>query len=150
MRSMSTRLVFSLKSSNFVLIKYKVMRKYLFVIVLVLFASCAGNKSDVDVITNFYKAVLGETEMTDELLQKTLSQNILDALWEADYEETYSWWNFRTGYQDGPSQESSLKNIKSLGKGWYKVTYSDMGIDGSTDVKLKGGKIIDYRPYRIP
>ena len=127
-----------------------IMRKYLFVIAIVLFVSCAGNKkSDVDVITNFYKAVLGETEMTDELLQKSLDQNILDAIWEADYEETYSWWNFRTGYQDGPSQESSLKNIESLGKGWYKVTYSDMGNNGSTDVKLKGGKIIDYRPFRV-
>ncbi len=126
------------------------MRKLLYAVAIVLLASCTEAKSDVEIITDFYKAVLGETEMTDELLKESLSPNLLDALWEADYKNTYSWWNFRTGYQDGPSQESSLESIEPMGEGWYQVTYSDMGIHGMTDVKMEGGKIADYRPFLIP
>ena len=31
---------------------------------------------------------------------------MLETLWEADYDDTYSWWVFRTGQQDGTSQMS--------------------------------------------
>ena len=124
------------------------MKKILNAIAFFLLVSCAGNNADVRVITDFYKAVLGETEMTDELLQESLSQEVLSSLWEADYDDTYSWWNFRTGYQDGPSDVSTLDGIESLGQGWYRVSYTDMGTQGTTDVQLKGGKIVDYRPFR--
>lgn len=125
------------------------MKRFLYAIAFFLLVSCAGNNgSDVRVITDFYKAVLGETEMTDALLQESLSQEVLSSLWEADYDDTYSWWNFRTGYQDGPSDVSTLDGIESLGQGWYRVSYTDMGTQGSTDVKLEGGKITDYRPFR--
>ena len=126
------------------------MKKFLFAGALALLVSCAGGKSDVEVITDFYKAVLGETEMTDGLLQESLSQPVLDALWEADYADTYSYWAFRTGCQDGPSQESSLEDVKPLGDGWYQVTYSDLGIPGITDVRVEDGKICDYRPFSVP
>ena len=126
------------------------MKKLLFACALALLMSCAGGKSDVDVITDFYKAVLGETEMTDELLRESLSQPVLDALWEADYTDTYSYWVFRTGYQDGPARESSLESIKTLGNGWYQVAYSDLGIRGITDVRMEDGRICDYRPFRVP
>ena len=125
------------------------MKKILFAIALILLASCTGKKSDEAVITDFYKAVLGESEMTDELLQESLTPDLLAALWEADFEGTYSWWNFRTGYQDGPS-ESSLESIVPLGEGWYQVSYSDKGIHGITDVRMADGKIAEYRPFRIP
>ena len=124
------------------------MKKILYAIAFFLLVSCAGNNADVRVITDFYKAVLGETEMTDELLQESLSQEVLSSLWEADYDDTYSWWNFRTGNQDGPSDVSTLDGIESLGQGWYRVSYTDMGTQGTTDVQLKGGKIVDYRPFR--
>lgn len=126
------------------------MKKFLYVIAAFLLISCAGNNSDVRVITDFYNAVLGKTEMTDELLQQSLSQEVLSNLWEADYENTYSWWAFRTGYQDGPSDVSTLDGIEPLGKGWYRVSYTDMGFQATTDVKLEGGKITDYRPFRTP
>lgn len=126
------------------------MKKFLFAIAAFLLVSCAGNNSDERVITDFYKAVLGETEMTVDILELTLSQEILSDLWEADYDNTYSWWVFRTGYQDGPSDVSSLDGIEPLGQGWYRVSYTDMGIKATTDVKMKGGRITDYRPFRTP
>jgi len=117
---------------------------------MVLLASCAGKKSDVDVITNFYNAALGQTEVTDALLKKSLSEDVLTTLWEADYENTYSWWKLRTGYQDGLSEESSLDSVESLGDGWYQVAYTDKGIKAVTDVKMVKGKIAEYRPFRVP
>jgi len=117
---------------------------------MVLLASCAGKKSDVDVITKFYNAALGQAEVTDALLKESLSEDLLSALWEADYENTYSWWNLRTGYQDGLSEESSLDGVESVGNGWYQVSYTDMGIKAVTDVKMAGGKIAEYRPFRVP
>ena len=117
---------------------------------MVLLASCAGKKSDVDVITNFYNAALGQTEVTDALLKKSLSEDVLTTLWEADYENAYSWWKLRTGYQDGLSEESSLDSVESLGDGWYQVAYTDKGIKAVTDVKMVKGKIAEYRPFRVP
>ncbi len=115
-----------------------------------LLVACGGKKSDIDTISAFYQAVLGQATMSDGLLKQTLSDDLLATLWEADYSDTYSFWNFRTGFQDGPSRDSQLEEIKPLGDGWYQVTYSDMGTPGVTDVKLENGKIIDYRPFRIP
>ena len=125
------------------------MRKLFFAFAVVLLASCAGRKSDVDVITNFYNAVLGQTEMTDELLKESVSEDLLSALWEADYEDTYSYWKLRSGYQDGLSDESSLENVEAAGNGWYHVTYTDMGFHAVTDVKMVKGKIADYKPFRV-
>ena len=102
-------------------------------------------RSDEEIITEFYRAVLGEKEMTEQMLKESLSPKMLETLWEADYDDTYSWWVFRTGQQDGPSDKSALESIKPLGDGWYRVTYTDMGTRGITDVKMDGGKISDYR-----
>lgn len=127
------------------------MKKLVFAITaMLLLASCTGKKSDVDVITNFYNAALGKAEMTDALLKKSLSEDLLSALWEADYENTYSWWKLRTGYQDGISEDSSLESVEALGEGWYQVSYTDMGIKAVTDVKMIDGKISEYRPFRVP
>lgn len=105
-------------------------------------------RSDEEIITEFYRAVLGEKEMTEQMLKESLSPKMLETLWEADYDDTYSWWNFRTGQQDGPLDKSALESIKPLGDGWYRVTYTDMGTRGITDVKMDGGKISDYRTHR--
>lgn len=45
------------------------MKKILNAIAFFLLVSCAGNNADVRVITDFYKAVLGETAMTDVQLK---------------------------------------------------------------------------------
>ncbi len=116
----------------------------------VVLAACGSNRSDKQIIENFYNAVLGRTEMTDALLKKSLSDSILSSLWEADYPDTYSYWAFRTGFQDGPGNVSQVDGIETLGDGWYRVSYQDMGTPGVTEVKVEGGKITDYRPFRVP
>ena len=113
-------------------------------------AACGSNGSDKQVIEDFYDAVLGRTEMTESLLKKSLSDSVLSSLWEADYPDTYSYWAFRTGFQDGPGNVSQVESIEPLGDGWYRVTYQDMSTPGVTDVKVEGGKITAYRPFRIP
>jgi len=110
---------------------------------------CGGNKNDLKLIEEFYQAVLGETAMTDELLEKSLSPEIRKSLWEADYDDTYSWWDFRTRFQDGPSDESRLISIEPLPDHWYRVTYSDMGIRAYTDVKTERGVITAYRRAQL-
>ena len=116
----------------------------------VLIAACSSPKTDVQIIEDFYKAVLGETQMTETMLKSTLSEDILSSIWEADYEGTYSFWVFRTGFQDGPSQESSIESIEPLNDGWYCVSYIDMGTHGTTYLKMKDGKISEYKPFLVP
>ena len=116
----------------------------------VLLTACGSPKQDVQVIEDFYKGVLGQTEMTDNLLKESLSEDVLASLWEADYMDSYSFWKFRTEFQDGPSSESSLESIEPMGEGWYRVSYLDMGIPGTTCVKIEDGKIADYKPARVP
>ena len=118
--------------------------------VATLITACTSQKADTELISDFYDAVLGKTEMTEGLLKKTLSEDILEDLWEADYDETYSFWKFRTESQDGPSPESSLEGIEPMGDGWYLVSYSDLGIPAATCVKIEGGKITSYKPARVP
>ena len=114
--------------------------------IIILLSSCQSNhKKDIALIGDFYEHVLGNKPMTDEYLQSILSDDILKSIWEADYEDTYSFWVFRTGFQDGPSNESSVKSIESIGKNWYRVTYSDMGNPGTTDVQVQSDKICAYK-----
>jgi hypothetical protein len=113
---------------------------------LVLLAGCQSQeKKDISFVTDFYEHVLRNKPMSDEYLQETLTEDLLASIWELDYEGTYSFWVFRTGYQDGPSDTSSVESVKPLGDGWYRVTYSDMGNPGVTDVKVSGGKISNYK-----
>lgn len=109
--------------------------------------SCGGPKqSDTDLIADFYEHILGDKPVDDAYLQSVLSEEILATIWEADYIDTYSYWVFRSGLQDGPASKSSTIGIKPLGDGWYRVTYSDMGHPGITDVQVRNGKICAYKP----
>ena len=105
-------------------------------------------KKDIALVSDFYEHVLGNKPMTDKYLKKALSEETLNSIWEADYEDTYSFWVFRTGLQDGPSSVSSVESIEPLGEGWYRVTYSDMGNPGVTEVQVSGGRICAYRPRK--
>ena len=48
-------------------------------------------------------------------------------------EEAYAVWDFRTGAQDGDGP-SRIKSIKSLGDGWYRYDFLDMGNPGANKV----------------
>ena len=124
------------------------MKKALFALsacLVLLACSQSQEKKDIALVSDFYEHVLGNKPMTDKYLQKTLSKDVLNSIWEADYEDTYSFWVFRTGLQDGPSSVSSVESIEPLGEGWYRVTYSDMGNPGVTDVQVKDGRICAYK-----
>lgn len=57
-----------------------------------------------------------------------------------------------TGYQDVKSdfeQSSRIMSITPRGKGWYRVSYKDMGHDGVTDVKIISvGNMIKIDDYK--
>ena len=113
---------------------------------LILFAcNQSQEQKDIALVSDFYEHVLGNKPMTDKYLQKTLSEDVLNSIWETEYEDTYSFWVFRTGLQDGPSSVSSVESIEPLGDGWYRLTYSDLGNPGVTDVQVSGGRICAYR-----
>lgn len=103
-------------------------------------------QSDTALIADFYEHILGDKPVEDAYLESVLSQEVLAAIWEADYMDTYSYWVFRSGYQDGPSKQSGVKEIEALGDGWYRVVYSDKGHSALTDVQVKDGKICAYKP----
>lgn len=52
----------------------------------------------------------------------------------------YATWLFRTGCQDGPSDESSVLEIIPQKDNWFQVSYSDMGNKGKTRFKVKKAK----------
>ena len=102
------------------------------------------SEEDIKLIREWYGFVLNGSPTKSDMT-KYLSKAIMDELWEADFEETYSFWMFRTQAQDG-NDESKLINIKNNGDGWYTVTYKDMGWDGLTKVKVNKGKIEEFIP----
>ncbi len=117
-------------------------------ILLLLSCSQSQEKKDVALVGDFYEHVLGNKPMTDKYLQKTLSEDVLKSIWETEYEDTYSFWVFRTGLQDGPSSESSVESIEPMGDGWYRVTYSDLGNPGVTEVQVANGRIVAYKTQK--
>ena len=124
------------------------MKRILFALsscLILLSCSQSPEKKDIALVNDFYEHVLGNKPMTDKYLQKTLAKDVMDSIWETEYEDTYSFWVFRTGLQDGPSSESSVESIEPLGDGWYRVTYSDLGNPGVTDVRVENGRICAYK-----
>ena len=113
---------------------------------LMLLGCGAPKQSDTALIADFYAHILSNKPVEDAYIESMLSKELLATLWEADYIDTYSYWVFRTGAQDGPSSESGVKAIEPLGEGWYRVIYSDMGHSGITDIQVKDGKICAYKP----
>jgi hypothetical protein len=63
----------------------------------------------------------------------------------------YAVWELRTGGNGdkGPDSISKVNSITSLGNGWYKVSYTDMGFKGITNVKIINDhgtlKVDDYK-----
>ena len=125
-------------------------RVFIFLSACLLLLSCnqSQEKKDIGLVNDFYEHVLSIKPMTDKYLEKTLSEDVLNSLWEVDYDATYSYWRFRTGLQDGPSSVSSVESIEPLGDSWYRVTYSDMGNPGVTEVRVANGRICAYRTQR--
>lgn len=100
-------------------------------------------------IKEFYKYVLGEKEMDDDILEAYLAKDMKQSLWTEDYEGCYEYWRFRTGAQDYDPEVgniSKVKEVKSDGDNWYTVSYMDMGFEGLTKVKVVNSKIVELKP----
>lgn len=106
----------------------------------------ANVENDKSLIKDFYQYVLGKKEMKDEVLDKYLSAELKKSLWTEDYEGCYEYWLFRTSAQDSkPDNDvSKIESVKELGEGWYVVKYLDMGWNGTTKVKVKEDKIVEF------
>lgn len=109
--------------------------------------SPAVSGADEVLIKDFYRCVLGDG-LSDEDLDRFLSPNLKKSLWTEDYEGCYEFWRFRTTAQDYSNQGdiNGVKQIRSLGDGWYQVDYLDMGWNGHTKVRVKNGKIVSFEP----
>lgn len=103
--------------------------------------------ADIQLIKDWYKYVLGGSP-TENDMKKYLSPDVMQKIWEADYEETYSYWLFRTSAQDYDpivGDVSKVNDVKADGDGWYTVNYLDMGSKGETKVKVVNGKISELK-----
>jgi hypothetical protein len=48
----------------------------------------------------------------------------------------YASWDFRSGYQDGPSDRHEVISVEPQGDNWYQYSFYDMGIKGSHKIRV--------------
>lgn len=101
-----------------------------------------------DFISFFYSAyVFGSYDFDPSKVSASVRYRLQQ---DYDYDDGgYAVWDFRTGYQDGPSNECRITSITPEGNGWYRVTMLDMGNNGTKHVKVAGYgnnmQIVDFR-----
>lgn len=103
--------------------------------------ACTQSPDDMGFIRDMYEKVLYEDY---GFLEKHCTEGLLTKLSEAyDYEgDGYAVWEFRSGAQDGPSDEHSVISIEDQGDGWYRYVAMDMGLTFTKRIRLshEGGK----------
>lgn len=114
-------------------------------IVCMLAAACGHHLDDKEFICDMYE----KTMYNDyAFLEQHCSKALLEKLSEKyDYEgEGYAVWEFRSGEQDGPSDEHAIVCIEDEGNGWYRYTAIDMGITFTKRIRIShegGGTVIE-------
>ena len=133
------------------------MKRTIFTSILLLMTMCVFGADDETVIRKFYTNCVFGNEYYESgnvsVLRRYCSPGIIKRLRaEYEYDGTgYAVYIFRTATQDSnpdvsPDEvESGIKSITPLGKGWYRVSYTDGGWPGCTDVRVKKGLISDMR-----
>ncbi len=110
-------------------------------IICALATACAQHTDDKEFIRDMYEKTLYEDYT---FLEQNCTESLLAKLSEEyDYEgEGYAVWKFRSGAQDGPSNEHVMTNIEDEGNGWYKYTAKDMGITFTKRIRIahEGGR----------
>ena len=107
--------------------------------------STARVEATIAFITDFYNSKKFENE---EFLKKHCSAEVLKKLAD-DYEYEgggLASWDFRSGYQDGPSDRHEVISVEPLGDNWYQYSFYDMGIKGSHKIRViqeRGDFVID-------
>lgn len=103
--------------------------------------ACTQSPDDMGFIRDMYEKVLYEDY---GFLEKHCTEGLLTKLSEAyDYEgDGYAVWEFRSGAQDGPSDEHSVISIEDQGNGWYSYVAMDMGLTFTKRIRLshEGGR----------
>lgn len=97
--------------------------------------STAQAEATIAFITDFYNSKKFENE---EFLKKHCSAEVLKKLAD-DYEYEgggLASWDFRSGYQDGPSDRHEIISVESLNDNWYLYTFYDMGNKGSHKIRV--------------
>lgn len=97
--------------------------------------STARVEATISFITDFYNSKKFENE---EFLKKHCSAEVLKKLAD-DYEYEgggLASWDFRSGYQDGPSNRHEVISVEPLGDNWYQYSFYDMGIKGSHKIRV--------------
>lgn len=115
----------------------------LFTIICALAGACVHHPDDKEFIRDMY-----ENNMYEDytFLEQHCSKILLAKLSEEyDYDgEGYAVWKFRSGAQDGPSNEHVITSIEDEGNGWYTYTAVDMGITFTKRIRIshEGGKSV--------
>lgn len=97
--------------------------------------STAQVDATIAFITDFYNSKKFENE---EFLKKHCSAEVLKKLAD-DYEYEgggLASWDFRSGYQDGPSDRHEIISVESLNDNWYLYTFYDMGNKASHKIRV--------------
>lgn len=104
-------------------------------LICVLATACVQQPDDKAFIRDMYENNLFEDY---SFLEQHCSESLLAKLSEAfDYEgEGYAVWKFRSGVQDGPSDEHVMTSIEDEGNGWHRYTAIDMGITFTKRIKI--------------
>ena len=112
------------------------------------------SSEDIELIKNVYdkfvfaKDSQGEVAPESYFTDKALKKLQHDYEFDCDEDPCYAFYALRTGMQDskpGTDGASQISNIEPDREGWYVISYSDLGWDGKTRVRIVDGKIDDYR-----
>lgn len=120
----------------------------------------ADSIQNVKDIINFITDMYNYEKYYDyDFLKQHCSKSLLKKLRDAydyvcDDGDCYAGWLFRSGAGEGPSNLHKIISVKSLGEGWFRYDFYDMGIKAANKVKVekKGGYYIfteleeAYRP----
>lgn len=114
-----------------------------FTAILMLAGACTKRPDDIAFIREMYEQTLYE----DYAFLETHCSDSLLSLLASEYEYDgggYAVWKFRSGMQDGPTNEHAVVSIEETGDGWYTYKAIDMGIPFTKRIKLshKGGKTV--------
>ena len=95
-----------------------------------------------DFLKDFYNNYVfyGAKELTpaiaEKYLTKTLAQKLIDDYpYDVDG-DCYAVWELRSGFQDGPTNESKIMSVKKLSGDNYEVKIKDMGIVGTINLQI--------------
>lgn len=113
------------------------------------------NSEDDDFVSmtleEFYNTYVFGNKDFSKIAKKVCTPRLLQYLkdgyeYECEDGECYAVWLFRSGNQDGPSDECRVLRITDEGDGWVCVSFIDMGITDATFIRFvpyNGQKLMD-------